>query len=649
MSEQDNSPETSANSPKSPSTPEKRFSLSKIIENIVLLIAGVAFITSLFSKNKNTETKESHKDTQTEIKEPYKETEQHQKTKEKRTENTSSSPARMSILRGLVSNINEKIKEKMHKNISKDAYKEILVELCKKISISLAVFSISFIITNWWNEIFNGIYQAFKYLFSKSIPLGISISAAIIVALSLIFGKIIVTQLQKGISSLTNKYFISTLAVLALLGGATALLIPSYTNLFREPGYTSPQQDSIRESPEKAQNTPTPTASSTGNKAAEVEQKSTSDLRLHLLYITGGIIAILGLIETNRKNSQDHIRQVHAARRERYIEAVDKLSSEQAPVRLGGVYALVGLVDEWLDDDNIDEKIRTKEGQIIINNLCSYIRSPFSLAEKREILEAPSNVHVYSGNLSEDKAKLREEQDVRRAIFEEMSKRSSVFTKNKKGDIVPSPRAWSDFEFDFSRAPIFYPLNNLVIEQAQFSSAQFYGEANFQDAAFIGNTYFEDAEFTGYASFQGADFTGYANFEDAEFTGNANFMAADFTGNTNFWRTEFTGNAYFGGAVFAGDAHFLHTEFTGNAHFEVTKFTGPTSFKYADFKQYPPIFVSAQFSAQMDQKDYVFFSVKLGSRSIVPGTATLDGKSLQIPLGAVLFDPDSGRISDPAK
>ena len=465
-----------------------------------------------------------------------------------------------------------------------------------------------------------------------------------------------------------------TLATLAILGASSALLVPSYTNLFREPGHTSSQQDSTRDNSEKVQETPTSTPSPTGNKAAEVEQKSTSDLRLHLLYITGGIIAILGLIETNRKNSQDHIRQVHAARRDRYIEAVDKLSSKQASVRLGGVYALFGLIDEWLDDDNIDEETRFKEGQVIVNNLCSYVRSPFILAEKRETIEAVTSPYVYSGNLNKDKAKLREEQDIRRAIFIEMSKRCSA-AKRKKGSVAAVSNTWSKFNFDFTRAPIFYPLNNLAIEQAQFSSAQFYGGANFQDTAFIGNTYFEDAEFTGYANFMGADFTGNTYFEDAEFTGNASFMGTDFTGDAHFWSTKFIGNAHFGGAVFAGDANFLRTEFTRNAHFALTEFTGkanflettftgyanfleatftgPTSFKHADFKRYPPIFADvnkfAQFSAQVGQKDYVFFSVKQGSWPIVPGIATLDGKPLIIPLGAVLFDPDSGRISKRAK
>ena len=534
-------------------------------------------------------------------------------------------------------------------------------------------FPASLTLTEHWKEIAGKITAVLEFFIIENKSLGISILITFIVAL-IIFHKKIITTFQKFISGLTSKYFIFTLATLAIIGASSALLIPSYTSWFREPGYTSAQQDSAKETLEKVQETPAPTASPTGNKAAEVEQKSTSDLRLHLLYVTGGIIAILGLIETNRKNSQDHIRQVHAARRDRYIEAVDKLSSKQASVRLGGVYALFGLIDEWLDDDNIDEETRLKEGQVIVNNLCSYVRSPFILAEKRETIEAVTSPYVYSGNLNKDKAKLREEQDIRRAIFIEMSKRCSA-AKRKKGSVAAVSNTWSKFNFDFTRAPIFYPLNNLAIEQAQFSSAQFYGGANFQDTAFIGNTYFEDAEFTGYANFMGADFTGNTYFEDAEFTGNASFMGTDFTGDAHFWSTKFIGNAHFGGAVFAGDANFLRTEFTRNAHFELTEFTGkanflettftgyanfleatftgPTSFKHADFKRYPPIFADvnkfAQFSAQVGQKDYVFFSVKQGSWPIVPGIATLDGKPLIIPLGAVLFDPDSGRISKRAK
>lgn len=584
-------------------------------------------------------------------------------------------------------------------------------------------FPTSLTLTEHWKEIAGKITAVLEFFIIENKSLGISILITFIVAL-IIFHKKIITTFQKFISGLTSKYFIFTLATLAIIGALSALLIPSYTSWFREPGYTSAQQDSTKENPEKVQNTPTPTASPTGNKAAEVEQKSTSDLRLHLLYVTGGIIAILGLIETNRKNSQDHIRQVHTTRRDRYIEAVDKLSSENAPVRLGGVYALVGLVDEWLDDDNMDRETRIKEGQIIINNLCSYIRSPFPLAEKIEEYEARKELEdlqkTESEKLSEEEssrlrallnrfkdseeyekpkntttgyAKFHEEQDVRRAIFVEMSKRSSTFIKKESGYIYDLGKilkvisgTWSDFDFDFSRAPIFYPLNGLTIEKGNFSSAKFHAkaefsrvtftcnadfsgtnfthDANFIDATFIDNADFSGAVFTGEAKFIGATpfinvkdfsrvtFTGDADFNNAEFLCKANFMGADFAHEANFNETTFTGGVSFHNVIFTGEAKFGGATFTNNADFVEATFKGGVGFHKATFTDCEPIFTAmcwyARFSAAMNPRDYNF-SVTTRSKPINLGTATLLGKPFMIPLSTILFDPDSNDISEPAK
>lgn len=546
-------------------------------------------------------------------------------------------------------------------------------------------FPASLTLTEHWKEIAGKITAVLEFFIIENKSLGISILITFIFAL-IIFHKKIITTFQKFISGLTSKYFIFTLASLAIIGALSALLIPSYTSWFREPGYTSAQQDSAKETLEKVQETPASTASPTDNKAAEVEQKSTSDLRLHLLYTTGGIIAILGLIETNRKNSKDHIRQVHAARRNRYIEAVDKLSNKNAPVRLGGVYALVGLVDEWLDDDNIDEETRIKEGQVIINNLCSYIRSPFILAEKREIIEAATSPYVYSGNLNKDKARLREEQEVRRTIFVEMSKHSSTFTKNKNGDMVPSRGEWSEFEFDFSRATIFYPLNNLTIEKGNFSSSKFHAkadfsrvtftcnadfsgtiftnDANFIDATFINNADFNKAIFIGEAKFIGATpfinaedfsrvtFSGNADFNNTEFHSKANFMGAHFAHEANFNEVTFTGDVSFHDVIFTGEAKFGGATFTSNADFVEATFKGSVGIYKATFTNFAPTFIvmcwHARFSAAMNPWDYNF-SVTTKSKPINIGTATLLGKSFRIPLSTILFDPDSKDISEPAK
>ena len=447
------------------------------------------------------------------------------------------------------------------------------------------------------------------------------------------------------------------------------------------------------------------------------ESKAIADLRLHILYITGGIIAILTLLQTDwknqidrrkveddiQKNKNDHNRQVHAERRSRYTKAVEQLANEKAAVRLGGIYTLVGLVDEWLADNTLEPKERQKEGQVIINNLCSYIRSPFPLAAKIEEYEArkeleklqkteseklreaessrlqvllrrfkDSGEYKKPKDISADYAKFQEEQDVRRAIFVEMSKRSSKVSVDKSKEVTVTPGAWSGFKFDFSRAPIFYPLNNLTIEQGNFASTRFYGKADFEgakfardayftDARFAGDAYFTDTKFAGAAYFGGAEFTGDVGANKAEFIGDAYFGGSGFIGDAYFGSAKFTRNADFKGTEFIGIADFGSAEFIGIADFLGTGFTDYTNFRCAYFEKCAPTFANesgpARFSAQVIQKD-CFFSVRKGSKPIHRGTTALPPMSFaKIPLGAVLFDPASWdeekqkytRISEPAK
>jgi len=414
------------------------------------------------------------------------------------------------------------------------------------------------------------------------------------------------------------RWFFPILVLLGVIGGVAALWIPSNTGWLRQSGLSG-----------------------------EAAQKSISDLRLHFLYITGGIIAILTLLQTNwknqgdrlkidadikkneqdaEKNERDHIRQVHAERRSRYTKAVEQLADEKATVRLGGIYTLVGLVDEWLTDDTLNPKERQKEGQVIINNLCSYIRSPFPLALKAEMFEGDSEPDNYEEDFSKDQAAFHEEQDVRRTIFIEMGKRSSVISNKEESDVTVTPRAWSDFDFDFSRAPIFYPLNAIAIEKGNFSSAKFYSNADFSWAVFTQNANFIGAAFTQNANFNGAAFTQNANFNGAAFTQNADFSKATFTQNANF--NEATFEKY--SPRFGATTHGV----SGEAY-------------RARFR----------FVARSENQRPHNFAVHEDSRPILLGEAELDGLKYHIPVGTVLFDPDSWseekqkytRVSEPAK
>ena len=196
-----------------------------------------------------------------------------------------------------------------------------------------------------------------------------------------------------------------------------------------------------------------------------------------------------------RKNTPAHNRQ--AKRHERYTHALEQfLDGHQPAVRLGGVYTLASLADEWLTDTSLPEQVRREEAQTIIDALTECIRTPYPLAQKRQILEAERHPKV-RGNFARDQVALREEQLVRRTVFMELSRRFAAVTeRNEKGNgesqhTVPSlSPTWSDLRFDFGGAPIFYPLRQLHFQNADFASATFYGPADLRCAIFHGDTSF---------------------------------------------------------------------------------------------------------------------------------------------------------------
>ena len=380
-----------------------------------------------------------------------------------------------------------------------------------------------------------------------------------------------------------------------------------------------------------------------------------SNLRLALLYTTGGAIAAFGLLETYRKNTNDRAKanadinaalknQEHQAevlkeqirqfdenafkdrkaeRRERYTKAVEQLGDEKAPIRMGGVYTLVGLVDEWLEEKSLSDDERFKEGQVIINNLCAYIRSPFTLTSYYDELSenAPSLEGIYKDKKEEfyvDKAILDSEADVRLSIIKEIHDRIQGPDKN-------TPGAWSDFEYDFSGSTFFYPIDltnsyyakpinfsgstyqggadfsgSIYQEEAYFSGSIYQGRANFSDstykdvADFSGSTYQGRTDFSRstyqwpnfsrstyqWANFRGSTYQGWANFSDstykdvADFSGSTYQGGADFSGSTYKRWADFSGSTYKVGAYFSGSTYQEEAYFSGSTYENETDFSG---------------------------------------------------------------------------
>ena len=410
---------------------------------------------------------------------------------------------------------------------------------------------------------------------------------------------------------------------------------------------------------------------------------SISTLRQSILAATGGILAILTLWENRRKNiqekeknDQDHTRQVHAERRSRYAKAIEQLADEKAPIRLGGIYTLVKLVDEWLADEKTlpNEEERREEGQVIVNSLCAYIRSPFDLVPKAEVLSQDQTPENYEGGdqqFVKDRARFREEQEIRHIILSEIKKRLNGDKVKNKEITQITPGTWSYFEYNFSDAHFFYAVNfnnSYFGASLHFLAATFTGYVNFSGATFTqvifsGATFtqviFSGATFTRRTDFSGATFTRRTDFSGATFTQviffgatfthDADFTMAAFTHDADFTSVTFTGEASFIMATFTGYANFSGATFTHDADFSSATFTGEASFlQGADFRRVTfhgePSFIGvlgkARFSYKVIPEDYRFEVDPDSPCKIETEEQEYNGVKFRIPKGATLFDPD---------
>ena len=367
--------------------------------------------------------------------------------------------------------------------------------------------------------------------------------------------------IPRVITSNPKKYFITRVLVTGITGGVFALLLPI---------------------------------------AVKSTTTGVGGLRHSILLATGGLLAILTLGETRRKNDidkrknkqekkkndKDYRRQVRAERRERYTKAVEQLGDEKAPVRMGGVYTLVGLVDEWLEDESIEKyEDRLKEGQVIINNLCAYIRSPFTLASHYDELDEdiPTSDGIYKDNQQEfyaDKATLKSEADVRLSIIKEIHDRLQGSSKN-------TPGAWSDFEYDFSGSTFFYPIdltNSYYAKPINFSGSTYEGEANFSGSTYEGEANFNDSTYKGEANFNDSTYEGEANFNDSTYEGWAYFSGSTYEGEANFNDSTYQALADFRRSTYQGEANFNHSTYQGEAYFNDSTYQGEAYFNDSTYQ-----------------------------------------------------------------
>ncbi len=222
---------------------------------------------------------------------------------------------------------------------------------------------------------------------------------------------------------------------------------------------------------------------------------------------------------------------------------------------------------------------------------------------------------------------------------------------------------------------------------AVFSKSLFGAAARFAGIATKQSAIFCNVRFAGAADFSGASFTQCADFDEAQFDGDATFSRASFIAlpRTSYEDMDFRQYACFDKVTFAQDADFSKATFTAHVGFGMVTFARAVSFngtsfegayfpgatfgQRADFRQTSFMYVkpsfedleerlrTARFSAHANPQDYLFEARPESTHGFSCGEAQLLNRTFVLPVGTVLYDPDSWdeekqdytRFSEPAK
>ncbi|TMR94917.1 pentapeptide repeat-containing protein [Nonomuraea basaltis] len=286
------------------------------------------------------------------------------------------------------------------------------------------------------------------------------------------------------------------------------------------------------------------------------------------LAAAAGVGAAVTLLLAVRRQRHQELATAHtthdaAERRttELYTKAADQLGSDQAPVRLAGLYALERLAEHT-----------PALQQRVVDVICAYLRMPFTpLAEqdRHEKIRASQRAAGARARSAQRAARARPihpDADRGRDPYEERQVRLTaqrILADHLRYQDPPARRRWQlrsadskdrhwrDIRLDLTGATLIdFDLDGCRMRDALFREATFTGRhAGFRATTFTGDVRFSEATFTNNAWFQAATFTGNAGFRATAFTGDAEFSEATFTGDVRFSKATFIGSAEFSGAT----------------------------------------------------------------------------------------------------
>ncbi|MGH4010652.1 MAG: pentapeptide repeat-containing protein [Pseudonocardiaceae bacterium] len=285
----------------------------------------------------------------------------------------------------------------------------------------------------------------------------------------------------------------------------------------------------------------------------------------------------LALVHTDRDTTERRITEL-------YTKAADQLGSDQAPVRLAGLYAL-----ERLAHSTVEHR------QTIVDVICAYLRMPYtppSMLGQSYRSPEPARRRRTRPLTSRESRQERAEQEkqVRLTAQDILLRNLRVTTQRRRWwrHTPPPAPTWPGIRLNLTGALLLeFSLTDCQLDSAVFRRAQFTGE-----------THFLRVRFTHMADFSGAQFTDTVYFQGAQFINEAYFRGAQFTGEVDFNYAQFLSLTSFRGAQFTGAIGFRGAQFTGAVDFRVTQFTGMTDFTSAQFTHHGAFFTYAQFTGR---------------------------------------------------
>lgn len=253
-----------------------------------------------------------------------------------------------------------------------------------------------------------------------------------------------------------------------------------------------------------------------------------------------------------------------------YGQSVEKLGNDKAAVRLGGLYSLERLAQDY-----------EQHRQAVIDVVCAYLRMPFQVTVKEVGLASTQEDTAERGSHEGPE----QEFQVRLAAQRLLATHLRMRNQEDSGSSTRASTYWANMRIDLTGAHLIdLDFSNCSFSYVEFSNARFSeGRTRFENSHFTGDAIFSNAIFEVGANFAETHFGAGASFTGCKFGGEANYKDARFKNNAGFNRANFQKDAFFDGAVFAGTTWFRRSEFKRNADFRRATFGQRTAFDSATF------------------------------------------------------------------